>query len=71
MSCPRCDQRPAAGPHPCPAMSDQDDDGRFDCSCCGSCARTCELAAQVIEEHSITVDTTDVEDGYTYWRFGQ
>ena len=69
MSCPRCDQRPAAAPHPCPAMSDWDDD-RFDCACCGSCARTCELAAGLIAEHSITVSTDEAEDGYTYWRFG-
>jgi hypothetical protein len=58
VNCPRCDQRPAAGPHLCPAAPDE----TLLCTCCGSCARSCLLAAGVIAEQAVMVDVNELAE---------
>jgi len=48
--CPNC-ERPACSLHLCPVHLDDD----LGCTCCGVCARSCELLRTYIVEHSAGV----------------
>jgi hypothetical protein len=66
--CPHCNQRPAAGHHPCPI--DLELEG---CHCCGACAKLCSDIRRHIDEHTpaVFIDRGTGEVEVSYFQFDE